>query len=118
MLWTYRVFRDSQERYSIREVFYDRNNTIINYSKTPVAVVGASIEELIQFVQWFKEAFDLPVLSLEEIDAQIAAKLWKQDDTVSQARDTVSGAPRDRSKNISLIQVIAELATDSDSIVL
>lgn len=53
MLWTYRVFRDSQGRYSIREVFYDRNNTIINYSKTPVAVVGTSIEELIQLVQWF-----------------------------------------------------------------
>ncbi|NEQ25620.1 MAG: hypothetical protein F6K28_42480 [Microcoleus sp. SIO2G3] len=102
MLWTYRVFRDTQDRYSIREVFYDRNNTIINYSKAPVAVVGTSIEELIQLVQWFKEAFDLPVLPLEEVDAQIAAQSLHQSD---------------RTKNTSLNQVIAELAADSDSIV-
>jgi hypothetical protein len=34
--------------------------------------VGASVEELIQLVQWFKEAFDLPVLSLETVEAQLA----------------------------------------------
>ncbi|NJL55432.1 hypothetical protein HC928_09775 [bacterium] len=27
-----------------------------------------------QLVQWFKEAFDLPVLSLEETDARLATK--------------------------------------------
>jgi hypothetical protein len=71
MLWTYRVFRDSQERYSIREVFYESDNTIISYGAAPVAVVGASFEELMQLVKWFRDAFDLPVLSLEEIDKQM-----------------------------------------------
>ena len=74
MLWTYRVFCDIQGHYSIREVFFERDGTVIRYNKTPVAVVGASIEELIQLIQWFKEAFELPVLSLEEIDAQIKAQ--------------------------------------------
>jgi hypothetical protein len=99
MLWTYRVCRDYQERYSIREVFYERDHTIIDYSKTPVALVGASIEELIQLVHRFKEAFDLPVLSLAEMDAVIA----RQDPRKS---------PTHRS--ISLEQVMAELAIDVD----
>ena len=102
MIWTYRVFRDNQGRYSIREVFCEHDNTIVNYSKTPVALVGASFEELMQLVQWFKEAFDLPVLSLEEIDAQIA----KQGPRKSS----------DRSRNISLKQVITELTTDADPV--
>ncbi|MBW4603301.1 MAG: hypothetical protein KME29_28000 [Calothrix sp. FI2-JRJ7] len=72
MSWTYRVFRDNQGRYSIREVFYNRDKKIINYSKAPVAVVGTSVQELMQLVEWFREAFDLPVLSLEEVDNEIA----------------------------------------------
>lgn len=53
-------------------------------------------------VQWFKEAFDLPTLSLEEIDKQVAAQ---------------SLPLGSRSKNISLNQVIAELVNNSDSTV-
>ncbi len=102
MIWTYRVFRDSQGRYSIREVFYERDHRIVNYSKTPVTLVGASFEELMQLVQWFKEAFDLPVLSLEEIDTQLATH---------ETRKSL-----DHSRNISLKQVIAELATDADPV--
>ena len=98
MMWTYRVFRDSQERYSIREVFYERDNTIISYAEAPVAVVGASFEELMQLVKWFRDAFDLPVLSLEEIEAQMAIEKAKPASNASQ--------------NLSLQQVMAELAKD------
>ncbi|OKH32083.1 hypothetical protein NIES2101_41005 [Calothrix sp. HK-06] len=102
MSWTYRVFRDNQGRYSIREVFYNRDKKIINYSKAPVAVVGASVQELMQLVQWFREAFDLPVLSLEDIDNEIS----------TQPKSNKS----DRSKNISLKQVLAELSADIDAV--
>ena len=102
MIWTYRVFRDSQGRYSIREVFYDLDNTIVDYSKAPVALVGASFEELMQLVQWFKDAFDLPVLALEEVDRSLAKQPTKKQ--------------RDRTQNISLKQVMAELNTDPDSL--
>lgn len=98
MMWTYRVFRDNQDRYSIREVFYERDQTIIDYGKKPVAVVGASFEELMQLVKWFREAFDLPVLSLEEIEAQVATQKTEPS--------------RDRAQNISLQDLIAELETD------
>lgn len=102
MIWTYRVFRDNQGRYSIREVFYNKDNKIVNYSKAPVAIVGASVQELMQLVQWFREAFDLPVLSLEDIDNEISTQAYTN--------------KSDRSKNISLKQVIAELSTDVDAV--
>lgn len=102
MIWTYRVFCDNQGCYSIREVFYNRDNKIVSYSKSPVAIVGASVQELMQLVQWFREAFDLPVLSLEEVDNEIT----------TQPKSHKS----DRSKNISLRQVIAELSTDVDAV--
>lgn len=102
MMWTYRVFRDNQERYSIREVFYESDNTIISYGAAPVAVVGASFEELMQLVKWFREAFDLPVLSLEEIDKQMAMQKPKPEN--------------DRPQNLSLQQVMAQLASDEFAI--
>ena len=102
MIWTYRVFRDNQERYSILEVFYECDNTIISYAQAPVAVVGASFEELMQLVKWFRDAFDLPVLSLEEIDAQMAIQKTKP--------------ASNRPPNLSLQQVMAELAIDDFAI--
>jgi hypothetical protein len=101
MIWTYRVFSDRQGRYSIREVFYERDNTIVAYGKAPVVVVGASLEEMMQLVKWFRDAFDLPVLSVEEVDAQIAM----------QPRSLKS----DRKGNIPISDVIAELSAEADS---
>lgn len=72
MLWTYRVFCDNRGRYSIREVFYEQDGQIVDCGKVPVTVVGSSLEELMQLVQWFKEAFELPILSLEETEAKIS----------------------------------------------
>ena len=71
MLWTYRVFRDNQGRYSIREVFYNRDRTIINYGKEPATANDVSLEDLQQLVRWFQEAFELPVLELEEVDKSL-----------------------------------------------
>lgn len=100
MIWTYRVFRDNNGRYSVREIYYEHDGTIIAYSKAPVTPVGSSFKDLMQQVQWFQDAFDLPVLSLEEIDAQIAAQPVKP--------QSESG------KNIPLRQIIAELEQEED----
>jgi hypothetical protein len=62
MIWTYRVLCDSQGCYSIRDVFYDRDDTIIDCGKTASLAIGSSLEELLQVVQRFKEAFELPIL--------------------------------------------------------
>ena len=100
MMWTYRVFRDRQGRYSLREVFYDRDKIILDYGKSPVAVVGTSLEETMQLVAWFKEAFDLPVLSVEEVDAKIAAR--------SETKKS------DRPQRISLKDAIAQLPVENE----
>lgn len=101
MIWTYRVFRDNNGRYTVREIYYEHDGTIITYSKVPVTPVGSSFEDLMQQVQWFQAAFDLPVLSLEEVDAQIAAQPVK---------------PKVQSgKNIPLRQIIDELEREEDT---
>ena len=74
MIWTYRVFRDQNGRYSVREVFCERDGSIITYGKAPVALIGDSPEEVLQLIAWFREAFDLPILSIEAVDAKIAAR--------------------------------------------
>ena len=104
MMWTYRVFCDRQGQHSIREVFYERDGRIITYSKAPVTVVATSPAELIQLVKWFEEAFELPILSIEEIDTQITTKPAKP--------------PSPQSSNLSLQQVKEQLellATEIDS---
>jgi len=98
MIWTYRVFRNNQERYSIREVFYEPDGTIVAYGQAPVVVVGASLEELLQLIKWFKDAFDLPVLSIEEVEAQVAKQ--------------TTGVKSKHENNIILNDLIAQLSTD------
>ncbi|NET59492.1 MAG: hypothetical protein F6K47_26110 [Symploca sp. SIO2E6] len=103
MIWTYRVFCDNKGHYSIREVFSERDGQLIAYGKSPVAVLGNSPEELRQLIQWCKEAFELPVLSLEEVDAQIAA--------------LPASSKAEHSQNVSLQQVMTELDIHADSVV-
>jgi len=102
MMWTYRVFRDQTSRYSVREVFHEHDGSIIGYGKAPVALVGDSPEEILQLITWFKEAFDLPILSMEAIDAQIAAQ----------------PAPPNREQrlNLSLQQVRAALSAEIEPV--
>ena len=74
MLWTYRIFRDSADRYSIREVLYENDGTLITYSKQPLEALGSSLEDLLQLIYWFQEAFESPILSTETIDAELKSR--------------------------------------------
>ena len=103
MIWTYRIFRDRTGRYSLREVYYERDGRLISYSKSPAAPIAASLEDLMQLVQWFREAFDSPVLSLEAVEAEVSA-------TPIRVKRPLS----DRSQTLSLQQVLAQLAQASD----
>ncbi|MCX7838258.1 MAG: hypothetical protein N2559_02220 [Anaerolineae bacterium] len=91
MTWEYRVFREEDGTYVIREVYYD-NGSIVACTEKAVTPMGESLEELQKDIEWFKEALELPVLTL----ADIPSHLNKQH-------------PKDRSKNLSLEQVRAEL---------
>ena len=70
MMWTYRVIRDNNNRFSVREVFYERDGTIISIAQNPYAPVAASLEELEQEIRWLKKAFELPVLSAKALESK------------------------------------------------
>ncbi|MBU6352012.1 MAG: hypothetical protein NTV69_00575 [Caldilinea sp.] len=72
MIWTYRVVRDEIGRYSVREVYQERDGTLITYSKTPAAPIGSSAEDLLHQMQSFRDAFELPILSIAELEAVLS----------------------------------------------
>ena len=100
MLWTYRIFRDSADRYSIREVFYENNGTLITYGKKPVEALGSSLEDLLQLIHWFQEAFESPILSMETIEAELNDRPGSLENTKPLS---------DRSDTFSLQEVIDRL---------
>jgi hypothetical protein len=73
MIWTYRVFHDD-DGYCVRVVHYEQDGTLLAYQQTPAVPTGRTAEELAQDIQWFQEAFDLPILTTAELDAELAAK--------------------------------------------
>ena len=94
MLWTYRVFHDL-DGYCIRVVYYERDKTLIGYQKEPAIPTGATAEDLLQEIEAFKQAFELPILTLEELDVELATRPPKP--------------KKNRSPNKTLYRVIAEL---------
>lgn len=98
MNWTYRVFHD-KEGYCIRVVYYEKDGTLLTYQKAPAVPTGRTPEELAQDIQWFKEAFELPILTMEELDAELDAQPQKP--------------TKEKGKRKTLEQVIAELEQEA-----
>ncbi len=67
MEWDYRVFREKDGDYAVREVYYDANGSILACTENAVEPTGESLEELAQDLEWFGEALKLPVLTLDDI---------------------------------------------------
>ena len=98
MLWTYRVFHDP-DGYCIRIVYYERDKTLIGYQKEPAMPTGETAENLLQDIEAFKRAFELPILTMDELEAELATRPPKP--------------KRDRSQNKTLDRVITELDVES-----
>lgn len=98
MIWTYRVFHDS-DGYCIRVVYYEQDGTLIGYQSEPAVPTGRTAEELAQDLQWFKDAFELPILTTEELDAALAAQPPR--------------AKRSNGKTKSLEQILDELEAEA-----
>jgi hypothetical protein len=64
--WNYRIFREANGNYIIREVFYAEDGSILGCTKNPVEPSGRSLEELARDIESFKEALTLPVLTLPD----------------------------------------------------
>jgi hypothetical protein len=93
--WEYRVFREDDGTYVIREVFYDDDDLLTGCTESAVEPMGESLEELAKDIDSFKEALKLPVLTLADIPSRLRER-----------------RNRDRSKNLTSEQVRAELGLD------
>lgn len=94
--WNYRVFREDDGDYIIREVFYDEQGTILGCTADAVEPIGSSLAELAEDIGSFQEALNLPVLTLADMPPAPKER-----------------APRDRSHNRSLEAVLQELEQDT-----
>lgn len=65
--WNYRVFREENGDYVVREVFYAEDGSIIGCTANAVEPFGRSIEELTASIMDFQKALALPVLTLAEM---------------------------------------------------
>ncbi len=97
--WNYRVFRETNGDYIIREVFYEEDKSIIGCTENPVEPWGQSLEELARDIESFKEALTLPILTLADIPTN----------------ETKLERKRERSNNISHDALMAELGLSQPS---
>ncbi len=67
MEWNYRVFHEEDGNYTIHEVYYDADGSILACTENAVEPTGESLEELAQDIEWFGEALTLPVLTLADV---------------------------------------------------
>jgi hypothetical protein len=65
--WNYRVFRETNGDYIIREVFYAEDGTIIGCTADAVEPFGSTLEELTASIADFQAALALPVLTLADM---------------------------------------------------
>jgi hypothetical protein len=67
--WNYRVFREEDGNFIIREVFYDENKNIVGCTQDAVEPFGKSLEALAEDLAFYQEALAMPVLTLADIPA-------------------------------------------------
>lgn len=75
MIVTYRVFQEANGQYTIHELFLEHDGKIITYGRAPVIPKGGSLADLTQEIEALKAALALPVLTLAEVEAEIATQM-------------------------------------------
>lgn len=94
--WEYRVFREDDGDYIIREVFYDEQGGILGCTADAVEPIGRSLDDLAEDIRSFQAALTLPILTLADMPPTPKERIL-----------------RDRSQNRSLESVLQELQHDS-----
>jgi len=77
MTWNYRIFREENGDYIIREVFYEEDGSILGVTEKAVEPFGRSLAELTASLQLLQEALTLPVLTLADIPGEPKQKRKK-----------------------------------------
>jgi hypothetical protein len=102
--WNYRVFREDDGEYIIREVFYAEDGAILGCTANAVEPYGRTLEELSQTLADFQSALALPVLTLEDIPQPAALperKVGSRTISSEQLRKQLGLASRTPSKKAS-----------------
>lgn len=99
MNWNYRVFREDNGDYVIREVFYAEDGSVVSCTANAVEPCGRSLSELAKDIRSFQQALTLPVLTLGDIP-------------VTEAKQKI---PQESNKNISHEQLLAKLGLNYPS---
>lgn len=64
--WNHRVVKqilpDGTDWYSVREVFYNDDNSIYAYTEEPVDISGENIDSLKEYCQWVINCLDKDIL--------------------------------------------------------
>jgi hypothetical protein len=63
--WNHRVIKEQlagEDWYSVREVFYNDDDSIYAYTEEPVDICGESIENLREYLQWCLASLDKDIL--------------------------------------------------------
>ena len=94
--WNYRVFREPDGDYVIREVFYAEDGSIVGCGQNEALPTGRSLAELTEDIEALASALTKPVLTLADIP--------KGDRTPSEQRSRHSTISHDR--------VLAELGLE------
>jgi hypothetical protein len=82
--WNYRVFREDDGDYVIREVFYAEDGSVAGCTANAVEPFGSTLEELAQSLEDFKASLTLPILTLNDIpESSPARETRKNGQTIS-----------------------------------
>ncbi len=64
--WNHRVVKekdkDGTDWYSVREVFYNDDDSIYAYTEEPVSICGESVEGMREYCQWVMNCLDKDIL--------------------------------------------------------
>ena len=69
--WNHRVLKETlngEDWYSVREVFYNDDDSIYAYTEEPVDIAGESISALKEYVQWILDCLDKDILVAGEVE--------------------------------------------------
>ena len=82
--WNHRVIKknvaDGSDWFGIHEVFYNDDDTIWSYTENPISIVGESIDDLRQTLEWMLSCLDNPILVYDEIETKADSERYDLED--------------------------------------
>ena len=78
MTWDYRIIRNTDSELAIHEVYYDKKRRVMAYTAQPIALYGATLEDLIEDMAWQQEALFHPILDEKKLSKQLKRRRKKE----------------------------------------